>query len=248
MEGNFVSRRNNRVFEGKRSLTLYRFTHMGFNLLRDIFVKLKQACQNEVHNIQLYWAKYFLLSIDLNSLGDLRKEVISNISDQFDLGMILNSIDPFSWESESLGQQVFPMMLGHYEKSLCTIENFERKFKTSSSKYNHLFLKGICYMELGQYENALKNLKEALHDDVRIIPAVWAHPKFNLSCCCILKGDVEKGLQMLNFVSELSWECWINIGRALYEVGRFDQKVEIILINFYPSLTKNLSLLFHTIL
>ena len=43
-----------------------------------------------------------------------------------------------------------------------------------------------------------------------------------ISCCFILKGEVERGIKLLDSIDELCFGSLIDIGRALYDVGRFD--------------------------
>ena len=83
-------------------------------------------------------------------------------------------------------------------------------------KIGSIMRKGICYKELGEYDDALKLLRVDLDYKDSDISSV------QIACCFILKGEIDRGIKLLDSIS-LDARQLLEVGRALYDVKRFDQ-------------------------
>ena len=59
---------------------------LSYNLnksLRDLFLIMEERHKNDIHNCLLYWAKFFLMTLDKNydAIPELKNEFISNVDD-----------------------------------------------------------------------------------------------------------------------------------------------------------------------
>ena len=82
--------------------------------------------------------------------------------------------------------------------------------------------RAICYKEIGLYDEALQ-LFSIYTDDGN----GWLSSKVYITCCYILKGEVERGIKMMGMISdELDIFLVTIIARALFDVGWYKKSRE----------------------
>ena len=104
---------------------------------------------------------------------------------------------------------------GQYEKALKQIDEDD---KNLGKEAFHTW-KGVCLKELGQYDKALNYL--FIDPEERVMSS-----KVEISCCYILKGEIDKGIKLLDLIPELDKKFYMNIARALFDAGSYKKSEE----------------------
>ena len=197
--------------------------------LRDLFLRIIDSY--DIHNILVYWAKYFLMHIaDMESremylygFPNLRGEIIMNVyyPDQLKTQLLL-LLDVFpspnmSQESNKYLCFALSMKNGQFVQAINQMEDLAKVCKTGGFQS----ITGVCYKEIGQYDEALKYLL------VDPEGAGFSSPnKVEIACCFILKGEIERGIKLLESIPELVRDDFISIGRALFDVESYKRSEE----------------------
>ena len=106
---------------------------------------------------------------------------------------------------------------GDFQK---TLEIIETKEIIETIDNDPISVKGLCLKEIGEHEKALEcfskfptyNYGELIHE-------------IQIGCCYILKGEVTKGLNLVEKVEGLKTHpaSLMDTGRALFEIGEFEK-------------------------
>ena len=190
-----------------------------YKSFKDLFIRIKDKHKDNIHNILLYWAKLLLIMVVdysyeniIKVISALRNEINFNINIGTDKEkmILLSTCDnllPSTSNGIALVRYISFVHQGLYELFV----EFENIYR----------YKGVCYKELGKYDEALKILLTDTEGGVG-----WSLSKVHISCCYILKGEVEKGIGLLDLIPELDLDNCIDIGRAFYDVGWNDKSKE----------------------
>ena len=192
-----------------------------YKSFKDLFIRIKDKHKDDIHNILLYWTKLLLIMVVdysyeniIQVISALRNEINFKINigtDKEKMFLLSTCNNLLSSKGIPLVPYISFVHQGLYAKASELFVEFE-----NISSY-----KGVCYKELGQYDKALKILLIDTEGGEG-----WSLSKVHISCCYILKGEVEKGIELLNLILELDLDNCIDIGRAFYDVGWYDKSKE----------------------
>ena len=205
-------------------------------LFEDLLIRIRDKHENDVHNILLYWTKFFLI---LHSDSSINIKIYQRM-----LSSLYNEIKTFVTEPSAekdelismceqynppnglpIHQYIFFLHQGLFEKVLEYV------------KHNDYLATCLSYKELGMYDEALEIfLSDPDGGNNTTINKVL------IACCFILKGESEKGINVLNSISDqLGDDDLIQIGRAFYDVGFYDKSREYFDLFISSSKKKTLS-------
>ena len=189
---------------------------------RDLFVKIEDKHENNIHNTVLYWAKLLHLTLLFDEdRGDrkrfhqkflaIRNEINLNIKAGVEKERLISFatllLQVFN-DSSPLVQFLSLIYRGMFAKA--------REVLGMSEQVN-----GFCYKETRQYDLALKELFSNID-----IGHSYLNPKVHISCCYILKGEVDRGIKLLKSITDFVIDNFVDIGRAFYDAGLYEKTKE----------------------
>ena len=148
--------------------------------------------------------------------------------------------------AEALEYEGYKLYYGMYQKQpfqkegryQAALEKFRQAYELRKSPYS-LFYVANCYYDMGNYDEALKALKELnerFPDDERFVPLTY----YKMAVINLRKGDREAALKLLNTLSNYKTASFkdlalIESGRILESMGQTGEaakKYEEIMKNF----------------
>ena len=208
-------------FFEENSILLQRFFSMGRNWhisFREMFVKIEEKHKNNRRNILLHYAKFFDVVVSLTTYN--KKQYIPRITA---MRSEINAYIDAGFERQNLLKHVDMIIDTHKELSPLT-QFMSLIYNGMYTKLLKMFggediIKGLCYKELRQYDLALQCLLPKPQAGID----GFLNPKVLISCCYILKGEVNRGIKLLELIPDLVKDNLIDIGRAFYDVGMYEK-------------------------
>ena len=178
--------------------------------------------KNDITTEIFYFAEFYVdfqPQLSRNSLimtlKDICQRLTLNVSNSIGKNYLMTDVQFHikNYENPKIQEKDRNFYQGHFEYFLTDLSEVLNK---DATLFQHQYI-SVCLKELGRYDEALDILDEEPDFANREIIT-----KAQIGCCWILKGNLEKGMHIIESVPEISehFNSIIDVGRALFQVGR----------------------------